>query len=157
MTSNFYIAENPVPLEFTPVLGILIGVVITLMLVAFVIILVLRLKYKNNHGRGGAKATTGSIVTAKAMNGANGMNGKPGNRYVDPAMKAKDPDEEEYFCLQQPEPEGHESGKYNCRINDMDPDVGQSGNKSENSRFSLKHPQSLDVPFNLQLQSTLGG
>ena len=41
-------AESPVPLEFTPVLGILIGVVLTLFLIALVIILVLRIKYKTN-------------------------------------------------------------------------------------------------------------
>ena len=41
-------AESPVPLEFTPVLGILIGVVVTLLLVAFVIMLILRLKYKTS-------------------------------------------------------------------------------------------------------------
>jgi hypothetical protein len=39
-----------VPLEFTPVLGILVGVVTTLMLVALVIILVLRIKYKTKAG-----------------------------------------------------------------------------------------------------------
>merc|ERR1712141_982894 len=43
--------ESPVPLEFTPVLGILIGVVVTLMLVALVIMLILRLKYKNTSTR----------------------------------------------------------------------------------------------------------
>ena len=36
------------PLEFTPVLGILIGVVLTLFVIALVIILVLRLKYKTS-------------------------------------------------------------------------------------------------------------
>ena len=36
------------PLEFTPVLGILIGVVLTLFFIALVIILVLRLKYKTS-------------------------------------------------------------------------------------------------------------
>ena len=41
-------AESPVPLEFTPVLGILIGVVLTLFLIALVIILVLRIKYKSS-------------------------------------------------------------------------------------------------------------
>ena len=40
--------ESPVPLEFTPVLGILIGVVLTLFVIALVIILVLRLKYKSS-------------------------------------------------------------------------------------------------------------
>ena len=39
---NTFFAESPVPLQFTPVLGILVGVVVTLMLVAFVILLVLR-------------------------------------------------------------------------------------------------------------------
>jgi len=39
--------ESPVPLEFTPVLGILVGVVVTLLLVALVIILILRLKYRH--------------------------------------------------------------------------------------------------------------
>ena len=50
---SFSFTESPVPLEFTPVLGILIGVVVTLLLVAFVIMLILRIKYKtskrNNH------------------------------------------------------------------------------------------------------------
>ena len=41
-------AESPVPLEFTPVLGILIGVVLTLFFIALVIILVLRIKYKSS-------------------------------------------------------------------------------------------------------------
>ena len=44
-------AESPVPLEFTPVLGILIGVVVTLMLVAIVIILILRMKYKSSQNK----------------------------------------------------------------------------------------------------------
>ena len=47
----FCFTESPVPLEFTPVLGILIGVVVTLLLVAFVIMLILRLKYKNTSTR----------------------------------------------------------------------------------------------------------
>ena len=40
------------PLEFTPVLGILIGVVLTLFLIALVVILVLRLKYKSSVAAG---------------------------------------------------------------------------------------------------------
>ena len=44
-------SESPVPLEFTPVLGILVGVVITLFAVACVIILVLRVKYRNGNGK----------------------------------------------------------------------------------------------------------
>merc|ERR1719471_1294766 len=43
--------ESPVPLEFTPVLGILIGVVVTLLLVAIVIILILRMKYKSSQNK----------------------------------------------------------------------------------------------------------
>ena len=46
--SFFISSESPVPLEFTPVLGILIGVVLTLFLIALVIILVLRIKYKSS-------------------------------------------------------------------------------------------------------------
>ena len=41
--------ESPVPLEFTPFLGILVGVVLTLVLVAFVVILILRIKYQQSH------------------------------------------------------------------------------------------------------------
>ena len=44
----YFSAESPVPLEFTPVLGILIGVVLTLFFIALVIILVLRIKYKSS-------------------------------------------------------------------------------------------------------------
>ncbi len=49
--------ENPpiVPVEFTPVLGVLIGVVLTLMLVALVIILVLRMKYKSGRAAANRK------------------------------------------------------------------------------------------------------
>ena len=39
-------------MEFTPVLGILIGVVLTLFLIALVVILVLRLKYKSSVAAG---------------------------------------------------------------------------------------------------------
>ena len=50
---NFYnplvFSESPVPLEFTPFLGILVGVVLTLVLVAFVVILILRIKYQQSH------------------------------------------------------------------------------------------------------------
>ena len=46
---HFFFAESPVPLEFTPFLGILIGVVLTLVLVAFVVILILRIKYQQSH------------------------------------------------------------------------------------------------------------
>lgn len=39
------------PLTFTPVLGILVGGVLTLLLVAFVVILILRVKYKGHNRR----------------------------------------------------------------------------------------------------------
>ena len=68
----FSITESPVPLEFTPVLGILIGVVVTLLLVAFVIMLILRIKYKNS----------------KRNNQENG-----------PRAQTDMEDDEEYFCL----------------------------------------------------------
>ncbi len=42
------ISESPVPLEFTPVLGILIGVVATLAAVAAAIVLIIRCKYSTS-------------------------------------------------------------------------------------------------------------
>ena len=43
-----FISENPMDMEFTPVLGILIGAFVTLGLVGFIVIFVLRVKYKDN-------------------------------------------------------------------------------------------------------------
>ena len=43
-------------MEFTPVLGILVGVVLSLLLVAFVVILVLRLKYQTNKAKSNGRA-----------------------------------------------------------------------------------------------------
>ncbi len=43
---SLFLSESPVPLEFTPVLGIFIGVFATLFLVAFVTIMILRMKYR---------------------------------------------------------------------------------------------------------------
>ena len=55
--------ESPVPLEFTPFLGILVGVVLTLVLVAFVVILILRIKYQqSHHNRHPSGCLTTSIV-----------------------------------------------------------------------------------------------
>ena len=98
--------ESPVALEFTPVLGILIGVVATMLLVAFVIILVLRIKYK-----------TGKRINGKTTSVT--MHSNSGRRYetaaLDNHLKAKatpnQKDEEEYFCLPQPEPEDGSNGR----------------------------------------------
>jgi len=81
--------ESPVPLEFTPVLGILIGVVVTLLLVAFVIMLILRLKYKNTSTR--SKQQQQNQIQRRGSNSSNN-----GQKY---SRKATDPDDEEYFCL----------------------------------------------------------
>jgi len=80
--------ESPVPLEFTPVLGILIGVVVTLLLVAFVIMLILRLKYKNTSTRN--KQQQNQTMQRRGSNNSN--NGGCRSRKADP-------DDEEYFCL----------------------------------------------------------
>ena len=44
----FYFLESPVPLQFTPFLGILAGIILTLLFIVLVIIFVIRLKYKYN-------------------------------------------------------------------------------------------------------------
>ena len=84
----FPFSESPVPLEFTPVLGILIGVVVTLLLVAFVIMLILRLKYKNTSTRN--KQQQNQTMQRRGSNNSN--NGGCRSRKADP-------DDEEYFCL----------------------------------------------------------
>lgn len=87
----FFFVESPVPLEFTPVLGILIGVVVTLLLVAFVIMLILRMKYKTSK-RMQQQQRRGSST--------NSNNGQSRN----------DPDAEEYFCLK-PSSDNNSSSK----------------------------------------------
>lgn len=87
--------ESPVPLEFTPVLGILIGVVLTLLLVALVIILVLRIKYRNHK---------------PPQNMQNLASRQPKDRTFKPDLNVKSAiptqqDAEEYYCIQQPHPD----------------------------------------------------
>eukprot|EP00094_Tigriopus_californicus_P006982 TCALIF_06722-PB protein Name:"Similar to Nphs1 Nephrin (Rattus norvegicus)" AED:0.15 eAED:0.15 QI:0/0.73/0.56/0.93/0.46/0.5/16/48/873 len=88
--------ESPVPLEFTPVLGILIGVVLTLLLVALVIILVLRIKYRN-HKPPQNMQNLGSRRQAKERPF------KPDHN-IKSAIPTQQ-DAEEYFCIQQPHPD----------------------------------------------------
>ncbi len=93
-----HISESPVPLEFTPVLGILIGVVVTLLLVAFVIMLILRMKYKSSkmHQQPGPKRRESSTSNNGFCQSRNNDN--------------LDPDAEEYFCLQPSSSGGNSNG-----------------------------------------------
>ena len=105
-------AESPVPLEFTPVLGILVGVVLTLMLVVLVVILVLRLKYKKKTAKDYANernnANNGSPVGRGG--GGRGSGKKKKFRHGDPAdlaleaAKPNEKDHEDYYCLTRTSP-----------------------------------------------------
>ena len=105
-------AESPVPLEFTPVLGILVGVVLTLMLVVLVVILVLRLKYKKKTAKDYANernnANNGSPVGRGG--GGRGTGKKKKFRHGDPAdlaleaAKPNEKDHEDYYCLTRTSP-----------------------------------------------------
>lgn len=143
------------PLEFTPVLGILIGVVLTLMLVGLVIILVLRLKYKSNVAANfktsvaaAAASNSSSTGTAAASggsrrrrgsspgSGSNGING--GGRYDSDTLKAAMPtrkDAEEYYCMQQPDPD-EEAGVANP---DVVPDNGLGKSQQKFAQFSTAY------------------
>ena len=107
-------AESPVPLEFTPVLGILVGVVLTLMLVVLVVILVLRLKYKKKTAKDYANernnANNGSPVGRGGGGGGRGSGKKKKFRHGDPAdlaleaAKPNEKDHEDYYCLTRTSP-----------------------------------------------------
>ena len=88
------ISESPVPLEFTPVLGILVGVVLTLMLVAFVVILVLRLKYQTNKTKNNDRANN------RKQNQQNNKNKQERTKANNTASAIpNDKDAEEYYCM----------------------------------------------------------
>ena len=40
------LSESPVPLQFTPVLGVLAGIVLSMFLLILVVVMVIRLKYR---------------------------------------------------------------------------------------------------------------
>ena len=82
------------PLEFTPVLGILVGVVLTLMLVAFVVILVLRLKYQTNKAKNNGRGNT------KRQHQQHPKNKRKGRTKANnPSAIPNDKDAEEYYCM----------------------------------------------------------
>ena len=89
------ISESPVPLEFTPVLGILVGVVLTLMLVAFVVILVLRLKYQTNK----AKNTDRANNRKQNQHQQNNKNKQERTKANNTTSIPDDKDAEEYYCM----------------------------------------------------------
>ena len=90
------ISESTVPLEFTPVLGILVGVVLTLMLVAFVVILVLRLKYQTNKTKNNDRANNRK-QNQHQQNNKNKQERTKANNTV--SAIPNDKDAEEYYCM----------------------------------------------------------
>ena len=90
------ISESPVPLEFTPVLGILVGVVLTLMLVAFVVILVLRLKYQTNKTKNNDRANNRK-QNQHQQNNKNKQERTKANNTA--SAIPNDKDAEEYYCM----------------------------------------------------------
>ena len=91
-----FILETPVPLEFTPVLGILVGVVLTLMLVAFVVILVLRLKYQTNNTKNNDRANNRKQNQHQPNNKNKQERTKANNTT---STRPDDKDAEEYYCM----------------------------------------------------------
>ena len=96
MYQDFYILESPVPLEFTPVLGILVGVVLTLMLVAFVVILVLRLKYQTNKTKNNDRVNNRK-QNQHQQNNKNKQERTKANNTT--SAMPDDKDAEEYYCM----------------------------------------------------------
>ena len=82
-------------MEFTPVLGILVGVVLTLMLVAFVVILVLRLKYQTNK----AKNTDRANNRKQNQHQQNNKNKQERTKANNTTSIPDDKDAEEYYCM----------------------------------------------------------
>ncbi len=90
------LSESPVPLEFTPVLGILIGVVATMLAIAAAIFLLIRCKYT---------ATTSGTRSSKpgGRRRRRKESGNPKERRVQLAVEEDDgigeAEEEEDLCL----------------------------------------------------------
>ena len=83
-------------MEFTPVLGILVGVVLTLMLVAFVVILVLRLKYQTNKTKNNDRANNRK-QNQHQQNNKNKQERTKANNTA--SAIPNDKDAEEYYCM----------------------------------------------------------
>ena len=46
LQTNYLLSESPVPIQFTPFLGVLAGTAITLLIIVIVVVMVIRLKHK---------------------------------------------------------------------------------------------------------------
>ncbi len=101
MTLLFYApppTESPVPLEFTPFLGILLGVVVTLLAVAVAIVLLIRCRYTSSSRPPAAKKGKRNRAVSTAAAG-----GEAGGRRVKLEVEDED-DEEEDRCLKAAQP-----------------------------------------------------
>ena len=91
--------ESPVPLEFTPVLGILVGVVLTLMLVAFVVILILRLKYQTHKTAKNNGRTNNRRQAQQHVSQNNGKKKEKTKANNNSKATPNEKDAEEYYCM----------------------------------------------------------
>ena len=126
------ISESPVPLEFTPVLGILVGVVLTLMLVAFVVILVLRLKYQTNK----AKNTDRANNRKQNQHQQNNKNKQERTKANNTTSIPDDKDAEEYYCMSLA---NDNSGNKSDTLSSSNKNISNSRRQGAMQKSSSKH------------------